>query len=149
MIILQRKIEKENIYLKISDDNFTINNIFSTSLLSLSQWQSLKVQIKKKFKVAVQINSNENLESIKDDLSFFSMIQINFITFKDGRPFSLVKELRKKYNFNEEIRASGHILPDQYVFLLRCGFSTVEIKKEEKAVWIELLEIDDGLYYQP
>ena len=48
-----------------------------------------------------------------------------------------------------KIRASGNILPDQFVFLLRCGFDTVEIDGKEKKVWIELYNMDEGLYYQP
>ena len=77
------------------------------------------------------------------------MLQINFETFKDGRPFTFAKILRKKYNFKGELRAAGHILPDQFVFLIRCGFDSVEIREEDKDAWLELLEIDEGLYYQP
>ena len=77
------------------------------------------------------------------------MVQINFETFKDGRPFTFAKILRKKHNFKGELRAVGHVLPDQFVFLIRCGFDSVEIKEGDKDAWLELLEIDEGLYYQP
>ena len=99
--------------------------------------------------LGIQIFSDQNILSIIDDLAYFKIVEINFRHFKDGRPFTLAKELRKKYNFSNEIRASGNILPDQYVFLLRCGFNTVEIPTDQKDVWLELLDMDDGLYYQP
>ncbi len=150
MIILERKTEKLNKYKRITNEFFSANDFLPTSLLSLYQWQEIKKQgIKKNFQLAIEINSDESSESIKDSLKKFSMIQLNFKTFKDGRPFTLVKELRIEHKFKGEIRASGHILPDQYVFLLRCGFDTVEIKKEDKEIWIELLNLDNGLYYQP
>ena len=42
------------------------------------------------------------------------------------------KKLRSEFEFENEIRASGHIIPDQYIFLLRCGFNSVEIESEKK-----------------
>ena len=71
---------------------------------------------KSKIDTGIQINSDEKLDEISDDIFYFSLIQLNFISFKDGRPFSIAKKLRKKLNFKNEIRASGHILPDQYIF---------------------------------
>ena len=51
-------------------------------------------------------------------------------------------------NFKNEIRASGHILPDQYIFLIRCGFDTVEIEDKDFDVWVRFFKMDEGLYYQ-
>ena len=76
------------------------------------------------------------------------IVQFNFLSFKDGRPFSIAKTLRKKFNFKKEIRASGHILPDQYIFLIRCGFDTVEIEDKDFDVWVRFFKMDEGLYYQ-
>ncbi len=104
---------------------------------------------KKKIDVAVEFSSNVCSLSDKDEISNVAMVQINFETFKDGRPFTFAKILRKKQNFKGELRAVGHILPDQFIFLIRCGFDSVEIKEEDKDLWLELLEIDEGLYYQP
>ncbi len=149
MIILQKKIEKKNIYKRVCDEEVSIKKILFSSLLTLNQWEKIKRKFNKKIKFGLEINSNQNLGSIINDLDFFSMIQINFASFKDGRAFSMAKELKKNLKFKGELRASGNILPDQFIFLIRTGFETVEIKKEDKDTWIELLEIDDGLYYQP
>jgi uncharacterized protein (DUF934 family) len=48
-----------------------------------------------------------------------------------------------------QIRASGHILPDQYIFLLRCGFDAFEISEKDSKIWKDFLVHDSGLYYQP
>ena len=53
------------------------------------------------------------------------------------------------FNIPVKIRASGHIIPDQYIFLLRCGFNSVEIESKKKKFWLECLKMDTGLYYQP
>ena len=150
MIILHRNCEKKNLYKEILTSESILEKISHHSLVPCDLWIDFKDKIlKSKKKIGIQINSDENIELIENDLMNFSMIQIHFKTFKDGRPFTLAKTLRRKFNFTKEIRASGHILPDQFVFLLRCGFNSVEIEKKDKNIWIELLEMDNGLYYQP
>ena len=118
-------------------------------ILTKSLWLEKKaLLLKKKIKVGIQLNSDESLDEITDDILCFSLIQFNFLSFKDGRPFSVTKTLRKKLNFENEIRASGHILPDQYIFLIRCGFDTVEIDAKNVEVWVRFFKMDEGLYYQ-
>ena len=150
MIILQKKYEHKNHYKKIKEQDFLEKNIRSGSILSISQWRETKHIVQEQnINIAVEFSSNACSLSDKDEISKVAMVQINFETFKDGRPFTFAKMLRKKHNFKGELRAVGHILPDQFVFLIRCGFDSVEIKDEDKDVWLELLEIDEGLYYQP
>ena len=150
MIILRKKYEHKNHYKKIKEQDFLEKNIRNGSILSISQWRKAKhIVQEQKIDVAVEFSSNVCSLLDNDEISKAAMIQINFETFKDGRPFTFAKMLRKKHNYRGELRAVGHILPDQFVFLIRCGFDSVEIKEEDKDVWLELLEIDEGLYYQP
>ena len=150
MIILQKKREYKNHYKRIKEQDFLKQKIRNGSILSISQWREISHIVQKlKIDVAVEFSSNLCYLSDKDEISKVAMIQINFETFKDGRPFTFAKLLRKKYDFRGELRAVGHVLPDQYVFLIRCGFDSVEIEEEDKEIWLELLEMDEGLYYQP
>jgi phosphoadenosine phosphosulfate reductase len=55
------------------------------------------------------------------------VIAIRFPKFSDGRGFSLARLLREKHRFGGELRAVGHLIPDQAVFLLRSGFDTAEV----------------------
>ncbi len=50
--------------------------------------------------------------------------------------------------FRGEIRASGHLLPDQYIFLIRSGFDTVEVNESKIDTWIKFYDMNEGLYYQ-
>ena len=150
MIILQKKREYKNHYKRIKEQDFLKQKIRNGSILSISQWREIShIVQKQKIDVAVEFSSNLCYLSDKDEISKVAMIQINFETFKDGRPFTFAKMLRKKYDFRGELRAVGHVLPDQYVFLMRCGFDSVEIEEGDKEIWLELLEMDEGLYYQP
>ena len=40
--------------------------------------------------------------------------------------------LRERYGYTGEIRAGGHILPDQVLFLARCGVNSFDIKPERR-----------------
>ena len=149
MIILNRDKPQKNEYILL-DELEKINSLNKKKvILTKNLWIEKKQILKeKKINVGIQLNSDESLDEITEDLQFFSLIQFNFLTFKDGRPFSIAKILRKKLNFEKEIRASGHILPDQYIFLMRCGFDTVEIEEKNIDIWIRFFKMDEGLYYQ-
>ena len=149
MIILNRDKPQKNEYIFL-DELEKINSLNKKKvILTKNLWIEKKQVLKeKKINVGIQINSDESLDEITDDILNFSLIQFKFISFKDGRPFSIAKTLRKKLNFKNEIRASGHILPDQYIFLIRCGFDTVEIEDKNLEVWVRFFKMDEGLYYQ-
>ena len=149
MIILNKDKPQKNEYIFLDEleqiKSLNKKKVILTKNLWIEKKQILK---EKKINVGIQLNSDESLDEITEDLRYFSLIQFNFLTFKDGRPFSITKILRKKLNFKKEIRASGHILPDQYIFLIRCGFDTVEIEEKNMDVWTRFFKMDEGLYYQ-
>ena len=53
-------------------------------------------------------------------------IRIAFASFADGRGFTLARRLRQM-GFAGHLRASGHVLADQYAMARRSGFDEVEI----------------------
>ena len=149
MIILNKDKPQKNEYI-FWDESEKITSINKKKVILTKGLWIQKGQLLKKNKIisGIQLNSDESLDEITDDILYFSLIQFNFLSFKDGRPFSIAKNLRKKLNFKNEIRASGHILPDQYIFLIRCGFDTVEIEDKDFDVWVRFFKMDEGLYYQ-
>ena len=149
MIILNKDKPQKNEYIFLDELEKLTSINKKKVILTKSLWIQ-KGQLLKKNKIisGIQLNSDESLDEITDDILYFSLVQFNFLSFKDGRPFSIAKTLRKKFNFKKEIRASGHILPDQYIFLIRCGFDTVEIEDKDFDVWVRFFKMDEGLYYQ-
>jgi len=53
-------------------------------------------------------------------------IRIPFVSFADGRGFSLARRLRS-LGYTGRLRAYGHLIADQYSHARRCGFDEVEI----------------------
>ncbi|MBS0124359.1 DUF934 domain-containing protein [Thetidibacter halocola] len=54
------------------------------------------------------------------------LIRIAFPSFSDGRGFTLARLLRMR-GYQGRLRASGHIIADQYAMARRAGFDEVEI----------------------
>ena len=149
MIILKKGVEEKCIYRVIKTISKDKTEITNNSIFNLEIWNTFKEDITKFDNIGTFINSDQKFDPSFEDLEFLKIIQINFLTFKDGRPFSLAKNLRKKKSFKNQIRASGHILPDQHSFLLRCGFDSIEIEKDDKDLWLKVLEMESEEKYQP
>lgn len=84
-----------------------------------------------------------DLDAIADKLAF---AVIDFPAFGDGRGFSLSVRLRKDFGFQGEIRATGPVIPDQALFLLRAGFDTVEVTSARKSAFEAALNRFPGFY---
>ena len=149
MIILKKGVEEKCIYRVIKTISKDKKEISNNSIFNLDVWNTFREDIIKFENIGIFVDSDQNFDPSFEDLESLKIIQINFLTFKDGRPFSLAKNLRKKKSFKNQIRASGHILPDQYSFLLRCGFDSVEIEKDSKDLWLKVLEMESEEKYQP
>jgi len=79
---------------------------------------------------AVQLPPDTVAEAIAPWLAAFDLICIEFPKFRDGRGFTLARTLRARYRFDGDIRAVGHLLPDQLEALRHCGFSSVRTADE-------------------
>jgi uncharacterized protein (DUF934 family) len=56
-----------------------------------------------------------------------ALVALRFPVFRDGRALTQARALREYHGFAGEIRATGHVIPDLYAMMLRCGFSSVEL----------------------
>ena len=148
MIVLRNGSEEKNEFSLWNTESNKFPKKNDSVIITLDYWDEHKHQFSGFSNIGLLINSDQNLEGFDADLKLFSIIQINFLTFKDGRPFSIARQLRKRYNYKRELRASGYMLPDQYGYLLRCGFNTIEIPKEEKDIWIKVLSLESKEKYQ-
>lgn len=85
----------------------------------------------------------KDLAPLSNKLAF---VVIDFPVFGDGRGFSLAVRLRKDLGFKGEIRATGHTIPDQALFLKRAGFDTAEVPDEREAAFNAALKRFDAFY---
>jgi uncharacterized protein (DUF934 family) len=69
-------------------------------------------------------------------LPHLDLIALTFPAFTDGRAYSQARQLRTKYGFEGELRATGNVLADQAAFLHRVGFDSFEVDAAQSLdVW--------------
>jgi len=84
-------------------------------------------------------------DSIADLLGQVTLVAVEFPKYRDGRGFTIARALREHHGFTGEIRAVGHILPDQAIFMLRSGFTSfVPPDGQNLARWPEMIERAQG-----
>jgi len=57
-----------------------------------------------------------------------------FPGFRDGRGYSQAASCAKRYGYEGELRATGQVLRDQFLLLLRAGFDSFDVTKEADAI---------------
>ena len=82
-------------------------------------------------------------------LGRLAAVALVFPTFRDGRAYSQARLLRERHGYDGELRATGQVLRDQFLFLLRAGFDSFEVSKEaDAAAFVESIRRFD-VFYQP
>ncbi|MEL7043477.1 MAG: DUF934 domain-containing protein [Pseudomonadota bacterium] len=96
-----------------------------TSCCSLEEWRLMG----RPMAMTVVLNGDDDIGDDMDDdmdaLLRVDRITIAFPAFTDGRGFSLGRRLRLR-GFQGELIASGELLPDQWAYLKRLGFTALE-----------------------
>ena len=82
-------------------------------------------------KVGVRIEPADAVDDIAPDLKNIQLIELDFPDFADGRLFSHAWLLRGRYNYQGEIRATGHYMTDQVFYLSRVGVNAFSPEKVE------------------
>lgn len=88
---------------------------------------------------AVEIPNSLSGEELVPGFDRIAHLRICFPSHVDGRGFTLARHLRR-LGYAGRLRASGHLLADQYVMARRCGFDEVEIddelaRRQPETVW--------------
>jgi uncharacterized protein (DUF934 family) len=77
--------------------------------------------------VGVEVKGDIDLDDLKPFMPQLGIVVVRFDAMKDGRPFSVGRLLRERYGFDKDLRAAGPFIPDQALFLLRCGYTSFDI----------------------
>lgn len=92
-------------------------------IVSLARWRAERDRLAgRNAPLGLALSNTEGVDAIGPEASRFGVIALNFPKFSDGRAYSQARLLRERYGFRGELRATGAVLPDQLVHMLRCGF---------------------------
>ena len=93
--------------------------------------------------------NNRDLDDLVPWLDRLAVVALVFPTFRDGRAYSQARLLRERHNYRGELRATGQVLRDQFLFMLRAGFDAFEVKKPSDAEAFAITVKRYSVFYQP
>jgi uncharacterized protein (DUF934 family) len=93
--------------------------------------------------------NNRDVDDLVPHLDRLAVVALVFPTFRDGRAYSQARLLRERYGFKGELRATGQVLRDQFLFMLRAGFDAFEVKKDSDAEAFTNTAKRYSVFYQP
>ncbi len=93
--------------------------------------------------------NNRNVAELSPYLDRLALVALVFPSFRDGRAYSQARLLRERYRFRGELRATGQVLRDQFLFLHRVGFDAFEVSKPADAEAFASVLSRFSVFYQP
>jgi len=99
--------------------------------------------------IGVTWPNNRDIDQLAPYLDRLALVALVFPAFKDGRAYTQARILRERFGFRGELRATGQVLRDQFLFMQRAGFDSFEVKKEADAqVFADVIK-RYSVFYQP
>lgn len=99
--------------------------------------------------LGLSLANTDAVEEIGPEAHRFGVIALNFPKFSDGRAYSQARLLRERYGFTGELRATGAVLPDQLVHMLRCGFDSFVPPDDRLVRYWDRVVASLPAFYQP
>lgn len=93
--------------------------------------------------------NNRKIEEIEPLLPRLALIALVFPSFRDGRAYSQARLLRERFGWRGPLRATGNVLRDQFLFLMRAGFDQLEAAKDSDAAAFSEAMHTYSVFYQP
>jgi len=101
-------------------------------IVTLSQWQlEPDTWLARGSRLGVVLSPAHQVEQIAADLGHFALIAAEFPGPSEGRGYTQARQLRDRWDFKGELRATGFVRRDQLFFMARCGFNSFELAESD------------------
>ncbi len=96
-------------------------------VVPLDRWQREHDALSKaELKIGLALKADDTPFDIEGDVNRFDLMTVDFPAFTDGRGYTIARLLRERLGYQGELRAVGDVQRDQFAFLRRCGFDSIE-----------------------
>ena len=148
MAILKHGALQPNDWQTIADDQALPEG--KPVVVTLDRWlKERDTLVGRNTPIGLRLKSDQSPVAVADDLDRFGLIVLEFPKFTDGRGYSQARILRQRLGYAGELRATGNVLRDQYLFMDRCGIDSIEIPDDAKVGgYLDSLG-EFSLWYQP
>jgi uncharacterized protein (DUF934 family) len=93
--------------------------------------------------------NSRDVDDLVPYLDRLAAVALVFPTFRDGRAYSQARLLRERFKYRGELRATGQVLRDQFLFMSRAGFDAFDVKKPADAEAFANTVRRYSVFYQP
>ncbi|MEZ5821088.1 MAG: DUF934 domain-containing protein [Bradyrhizobium sp.] len=111
--------------------------------------ESPETLLRREGKIGVIWPNNRGLDDLVPHLDRLALVALVFPSFRDGRAYTQARLLRERHGFVGELRATGQVLRDQFVFMLRAGFDAFDVRKQSDAEAFGEAARRYSVFYQP
>lgn len=117
--------------------------------VSLSRFRSeTELLLARNTDIGVRLEPADDPHELEEHIDRLDLIEVSFPKYTDGRGYSQAQLLRRRLGYDGELRAVGHVLRDQILYMNRSGFDAFETERAELPSIIEALE-EFSAFYQP
>lgn len=99
--------------------------------------------------LGLRLTSDQSPEALGTDVDHFTLIELEFPKFKDGRAYSWARLLRQRLGYKGELRAVGDVLRDQWLFMSRVGIDAFEVRPGTRIEDFRAAMAEQTVFYQP
>ena len=98
--------------------------------------------------IGVRLSPADDPHDLTPYLDRIALIEIDFPKYTDGRGYSQAQLLRRRLGYAGELRAVGHVLRDQILYMNRSGFDAYQTSRADLPNVVKALE-EYSAFYQP
>lgn len=115
--------------------------------VSLGRFRSeTEILLARNTEIGVRLEPADDPHELEDHLDRLALIEVAFPKYTDGRGYSQAQLLRRRMGYDGELRAVGHVLRDQILYMDRSGFDAFETERAELPSIIQALEEFSAFY---
>lgn len=98
--------------------------------------------------LGVRLVPEDEPHALQPYLHRVTLIEVVFPRYTDGRGFSQAQLLRRRLGYTGELRAVGHVLRDQLLYMHRSGFDAYSTSRADLTSFLEAMG-EFSSFYQP
>ena len=119
-------------------------------IVSLKRWRADRdALMARNAPLGLALAADQSPEALGADAHHFAVIELEFPKFRDGRGYSWARLLRQRMGYKGEIRATGDVLRDQWLFMSRCGIDAFEVRPGTRLQDFRAALGEQTVFYQP
>ncbi len=98
--------------------------------------------------IGVRLSPDDDPHDLTPYIDRIALIEVDFPKYTDGRGYSQAQLLRRRLGYTGELRAVGHVLRDQILYMNRSGFDAYQTTRADLPNVVKALE-EYSAFYQP